>query len=197
MDMEEMEQARLAEWMDSRSRANLPDWDSLPQLELYMDQVIILLTEYLSPLCRSGEEKAVTASIINNYVRMHVMPPPRKKKYGRIHLACLVIICVLKQSLSISCIQRMLPEDCSEETVRMLYEAFVRQYRSSIRFLCSLPVQGNRLTIATDGASLALEGEGSLVTTSTILSTLSKALTEYLLQEDACIEEENDMEDDG
>ena len=89
MDMEEMERARLAEWMDSRSRANLPDWDSLPQLELYMDQVIILLTEYLSPLCRSGEEKAVTASIINNYVRMHVMPPPRKKKYGRIHLAYL------------------------------------------------------------------------------------------------------------
>lgn len=79
----------------------------------------------------------------------------------------------------------------------MLYEAFVRQYRSSIRFLCSLPVQGNRLTIAADGASLALEGEGSLVTTSAILSTLSKALTEYLLQEDACIEEENDMEDDG
>ena len=188
---------RLSEWLNKLEQFDLPDWESLPQLDLYMDQVILLLTRYLSPLDRYGEEKAITASIINNYVRMKVMPPPVKKRYSRVHLAYLVIICTLKQSLSISCIQRMLPEDCSEETVRMLYEAFVRQYRSSIRFLCSLPVQGNRLTIAADGASLALEGEGSLVTTSAILSTLSKALTEYLLQEDACIEEENDMEDDG
>lgn len=188
---------RLSEWLNKLAQFDLPDWESLPQLDLYMDQVILLLTRYLSPLDRYGEEKAITASIINNYVRMKVMPPPVKKRYSRVHLAYLVIICTLKQSLSISCIQRMLPEDCSEETVRMLCEAFVRQYRSSIRFLCSLPVQGNRLTIAADGASLALEGEGSLVTTSAILSTLSKALTEYLLQEDACIEEENDMEDDG
>ena len=186
---------RLSEWLNKLAQFDLPDWESLPQLDLYMDQVILLLTRYLSPLDRYGEEKAITASIINNYVRMKVMPPPVKKRYSRVHLAYLVIICTLKQSLSISCIQRMLPEDYSEETVRMLYEAFVRQYRSSIRFLCSLPVQGNRLTIAADGASLALEGEGSLVTTSAILSTLSQALTEYLLQEDACGEEENDMQD--
>ena len=187
---------RLTQWMEDLGQFDLPDWESLPQLDLYMDQVILLLTRYLSPLDRYGEEKAITASIINNYVRMKVMPPPVKKRYSRVHLAYLVIICTLKQSLSISCIQRMLPEDYSEGSVRTLYEAFVRQYRSSIRFLCSLPVQGNRLTIAADGASLALEGEGSLVTTSAILSTLSKALTEYLLQEDACGEEENDMEDD-
>lgn len=179
MDMEEMERARLAEWMDSRSRANLPDWDSLPQLELYMDQVIILLTEYLSPLCRSGEEKAVTASIINNYVRMHVMPPPRKKKYGRIHLACLVIICVLKQSLSISCIQRLLPEEHSEEAARQLYTEFVSQYRRSTGFLRELPLS-NGLPVVGDG-KLLTGGGGSLVTTSAILSTLAKALTEHLL----------------
>lgn len=183
MDMEEMEQARLAEWMDSRSRANLPDWDSLPQLELYMDQVIILLTEYLSPLCRSGEEKAVTASIINNYVRMHVMPPPRKKKYGRIHLACLVIICVLKQSLSISCIQRLLPAEHSEERARTLYTDFVRQYRASVAFLRELDVSGETLTLG-GVKELGAGGESSLVTTSAILSTLSKALTEFLLQEE-------------
>ncbi len=182
--------------LDSLDRITYIKTEDIPNIDLYMDQVILLLTRYLSPLDRYGEEKAITASIINNYVRMKVMPPPVKKRYSRVHLAYLVIICTLKQSLSISCIQRMLPEDHGEEAARALYEAFVRQYRSSIRFLCSLPVQGNRLTIAADGASLALEGEGSLVTTSAILSTLSKALTEYLLQEDACGEEENDMEDD-
>ena len=180
---------RLSEWLDKLERFDLPDWDSLPQLDLYMDQVILLLTRYLSPLERYGEEKAITASIINNYVRMKVMPPPVKKRYSRVHLAYLIIICTLKQSLSISCIQRMLPEDHGEEAARALYEAFVRQYRSSIRFLRALPIQGTCLEIRRD-ASLPLGGGDSLVTTSAILSTLSKSLTEYVLQEEACAEEE-------
>ena len=153
---------RLSEWLDKLERFDLPDWDSLPQLDLYMDQVILLLTRYLSPLERYGEEKAITASIINNYVRMKVMPPPVKKRYSRVHLAYLIIICTLKQSLSISCIQRMLPEDHGEEAARALYEAFVRQYRSSIRFLCALPIQGTCLEIRRD-ASLPLGGGGGFL----------------------------------
>ena len=184
---------RLREWLRGLEAFDLPDWDELPQLDLYMDQVILLLKRYLAPLGRSGEEKAITASIINNYVPMKVMPPPVKKRYSRVHLAYLIIICTLKQSLSISCIQRMLPEDHGEEAARALYEAFVRQYRSSIRFLCALPIQGTCLEIRRD-ASLPLGGGDSLVTTSAILSTLSKSLTEYLLQEDACDEE--DLEDE-
>ena len=183
MDMEEMEQARLAEWMDGRSRANLPDWDSLPQLELYMDQVIILLTEYLSPLCRSGEEKAVTASIINNYVRMHVMPPPRKKKYGRIHLACLVIICVLKQSLSISCIQRMLPQDQSEEAMRRLYDDFVREYRAASQAFVRY--------VQSPESSLLPKGGGSFTTSTAVFATLAKDLTEYLLRDEDAEDDED------
>ena len=49
---------------------------------------------------------------------MKVMPPPVKKRYSRVHLAYLVMICTLKQSLSISCIQRMLPEEHGEEAAR-------------------------------------------------------------------------------
>lgn len=169
---------RLTEWLDKVEQFNLPDWNSLPQLDLYMDQVTLLLNRYLSPLGRYGEDKIITASIVNNYVRMKVMPPPVKKRYSRVHLAYLVIICTLKQSLSISCIQRMLPEDHGEEAVRELYTDFVRQYRTSIAFLCSLHRnRGNHL-------EAALPPGGELVTTTAILSTLSKSLTEFLLQED-------------
>ncbi len=170
---------RLSGWLDGLKNFDLPDWDSLPQLDLYMDQVILLLTRYLSPLEPYEEEKPVTASIINNYVRMKVMPPPVKKRYSRVHLAYLVIICTLKQSLSISCIQRMLPAEPGEETVRAFYTDFVRKYRASIGFLCSMPVGGDLLLPG--GVRLPLEEEGSLVTTSAILSTLSKSMTEFLL----------------
>ena len=174
---------RLAVWLEELEKFDLPDWESLPELDLYMAQVILLLNRYLSPIV--GEEKYVTASIINNYVRMKVMPPPVKKRYVRVHLAYLIIICALKQSLSISCIQRMLPEDHSEEAVQALYTDFVRQYRTAVRFLCSLPPSGDQME---DGVRLPaayhLPPEGELVTTSAILSTLSKSLTEFLLQED-------------
>ena len=183
---------RLAEWLRGLENFDLPDWDSLPQLDLYMDQVILLLTRYLAPLERSGDEKTITASIINNYVRMKVMPPPVKKRYSRMHLAYLVMICILKQSLSISCIQRLLPEDRSEEAVRALYADFVRQYRAASGFLCGLPLSGGHLRMG-ECAGLSLEGDGSLVTTSAILSTLSKSLTEFLLRED---EENVPCEDD-
>ncbi len=169
----ELTSQRMAEWVSAVEHFNLPDWENLPQLELYMDQVIILLTQYLEPLNHDEDEKAVTASIINNYVRMKVMPPPVKKKYSRVHLACLIIICILKQSLSISCIQRMLPEDRSEEAVRRLYNDFVRQYHTvSQVFLRHVqPAEG----------SLLLESGESPITSSAVISNLSKSLTEYLL----------------
>lgn len=174
---------RLAEWLDKLEKFDLPDWESLPELDLYMDQVILLLTRYLAPLDMYGEEKAITASIINNYVRMKVMPPPVKKRYSRVHLAYLVMICTLKQSLSISCIQRMLPEDYGEKSAQILYEDFVRQYRNAIRFLCRSPLREGQLAVE-QWASLPPDGASSLTTTSAILSTLYKSLTEFLLQEE-------------
>ena len=181
---------RLAQWLGHLEKFDLPDWESLPQLDLYMDQVILLLTRYLAPLDRFGEEKTITASIINNYVRMKVMPPPVKKRYSRVHLAYLFIICILKQSLSISCIQRMLPEDHSEQAVRQLYTEFVQQYRHCIAFLRRIPLSGGEAVLS--NWPLLPEDGGSLVTASAILSTLSKALTEFLLQP-----EDPEEDDDG
>ena len=185
---------RLAQWMDELERFDLPDWESLPQLDLYMDQVILLLTRYLSPMDRDSDERSITASIINNYVRMKVVPPPVKKRYSRVHLAYLVIICILKQSLSISCIQRMLPSDRSEEAARELYTQFLQQYRRSIDFIRGIPVKGDRMALEAGGELLVESGDGLILTTA-ILSTLSKSLTEFLLRPEDTDEDE-DFDDD-
>ncbi len=181
---------RLTQWMEGLEQFDLPDWDNLPQLDLYMDQVILLLTRYLAPMDRGADERTITASIINNYVRMKVIPPPVKKKYSRMHIAYLVVICTLKQSLSISCIQRMLPEEHNEEAVRQFYTEFVRQYRRSVELLRHIPLPGGDAVLA--GSGLLPEDNGSLVTASAIYSTLSKSLTEFLLQ----AEEPEDGDDD-
>lgn len=186
---------RLAAWLEDLEKFNLPDWDSLPQLDLYMDQVILLLNRYLSPLERFGDEKAVTASIINNYVRMKVVPPPVKKRYSRVHLAYLIIICTLKQSLSISCIQRLLPVEHTEEAARALYTSFVAQYRASVTFIRSISPEEGRLAIGGVG-SLPMADGGSFAATSAILTTLSKFLTEYLLQEGPSEADDDENDDD-
>lgn len=185
---------RLAQWMEELERFELPDWESLPQLDLYMDQVILLLTRYLPPMDRDSDERTITASIINNYVRMKVVPPPVKKRYSRVHLAYLVIICTLKQSLSISCIQRLLPADRSEEAVRDLYTQFLQQYRRSIDFIRGIPVREGRMALEASGELLVESGDGLILTTA-ILSTLSKSLTEFLLRPTDTGEDE-DFDDD-
>lgn len=185
---------RLAQWMEELERFELPDWESLPQLDLYMDQVILLLTRYLPPMARDSDERTITASIINNYVRMKVVPPPVKKRYSRVHLAYLVIICTLKQSLSISCIQRLLPADRSEEAVRDLYTQFLQQYRRSIDFIRGIPVREGRMALEASGELLVESGDGLILTTA-ILSTLSKSLTEFLLRPTDTGEDE-DFDDD-
>ena len=181
---------RMTRWAEGLEQFDLPDWDSLPQLDLYMDQVILLLTRYLTPIDRDAEEKFVTASIINNYVRMRVIPPPVKKRYSRIHLAYLVVICTLKQSLSISCIQRLLPEDRSEEAVRQFYDGFVRQYRRSTAFLRRLLLTGG-VPALTEAGLPPKEGT-ALAAAAAIFSTLSKSLTEFLLQDPQGAEEDDE-----
>ena len=169
----ELVDQRLGQWVASMQEFRLPDWDSLPQLELYMDQVIVLLKRYLGPLSWGGEEKAITASIINNYVRLKVMPAPVKKKYSRVHLASLIIICVLKQSLSISDIQKIFPQDHSEEAVRLLYGDFVRQYRK---------VSGAFARQVQSTEDLCAAGGKELILTAAVISSLAKDMTEFLLR---------------
>lgn len=173
------ERERFHEWIESLAQFGLPDWEGLPQLDLYMDQVVLLLTRYLSLMDRGAEEKPVTASIINNYVRMRVIPPPVKKKYSRSHIAYLVIICTLKRSLSISSIQRLLPDDRSEESVRRFYTAFVGQYRAAVASLRRMPPGSGTLP----DAPPAGEG-GGMAVTSAVFAALAKSLTEFLLQPD-------------
>lgn len=172
----ELTRQRMQAWLSGMEQFDLPEWDALPQLELYMDQVIILLKQYLAPLHRGEEDKTITASIINNYVRMKVMPPPVKKKYSRIHIACLIVICALKQSLSISCIQRILPADLCEEKVRRLYNDFVHQYRAVLSTFVRQTQNGDQPMVFADTAGF--------LTSCAIISNLSTGLTEFLLQEE-------------
>lgn len=86
---------------DSVRDFHCPRWEELPTLSLYMDQVLIVLDEAL-PSFEGDSEKSVTATMINNYVKQKVIEPPVLKKYGKEHIADLIMLCILKRVLSIS-----------------------------------------------------------------------------------------------
>ena len=102
---------------------------------------------------------------------MKVMPPPVKKKYGRVHLAYLLIFCTLKQSLSIASIQRLLPMGIDEGEVERIYTNFVRQYQEAKTAFSQYSEMILPDALADD----------SLIIFAAVVSNLSKALTESLL----------------
>ena len=111
-----------------KSINSIPSWEKLPAIELYMDQVIILLNQYVNTSI------PITQSMINNYVKLKAIPAPVKKRYSKIHLAYLIIFCTLKQTLSISTIQKIMPVDLSEEQVIKVYEAFIENRQKALEY---------------------------------------------------------------
>ena len=108
---------KLLRWDKFITDYHLPEWDTIPDFGLYMDQVIVLLEQYLSfiPTPAGAKEHIVTSATINNYVRLKIMPAPVKRKYHRVHIAYLVMILTMKQSLSISDVQKVIPPMGSNE----------------------------------------------------------------------------------
>lgn len=103
----------------------LPYWDELPEIDLYMDQVIVLMEKYLSWYIEENQEtKIITPSMINNYVKLGIMPAPIKKKYSRIHIAYLIIICSLKSVIPISEIKNLIERRIASSSIEDLLNFF-------------------------------------------------------------------------
>lgn len=125
---------KINKWDSYLNDFNLPSWDSLPTIGLYMDQIVTLMNEYLGifPIVEGkNNTDVITASTINNYVRLEIMPAPIKKKYMRTHIAYLIIICTLKISLSISEIGNLIPSNLSDEKMQQFYTHYINIYRDS------------------------------------------------------------------
>lgn len=87
--------------MSQAAPFHFPRWEDLPEIPLYMDQVLLVL-EGAFPQFVEEKERLITPAMINNYVKQKLISPPEKKKYSREHVALLSIYTVLKRVLSIS-----------------------------------------------------------------------------------------------
>jgi len=128
----EQESANNASTLAQRMNAYEPiPWEKLPDLGLYMDQVITFLERHLACLYphRGPKDLVLTRAMINNYVKQRVIPRPNRKKYDREHLAALLMVCALKQVLPIDAVTRLIG---SGEDLHVVYETFCAQQRSAL-----------------------------------------------------------------
>lgn len=82
--------------------------ESLPNIDLYMDQVTTFMDSQLASTKRHPNDKILTKTMINNYAKNNLLPPPNKKKYSKEHVLALLFIYYFKNILSISDIQSVL-----------------------------------------------------------------------------------------
>ena len=94
-------------------------WEALPDLSLYMDQVIGYMPRQL---IQYGEGERLTSAMVNNYIKDGLVPRAEGKRYGRPHLAYLTAICALKQVLPVK--DAGLLVAAQEGTAREMYAHF-------------------------------------------------------------------------
>ena len=149
---------------ESLPSLHLPRWSELPDLDIYMDQVLSLLSRYLRDL-PGLEEKGLTASMVNNYVKQGILPAPVGKRYNRTHLACLIIITILKSVLPIGSIGRILSwELASGKPCGDLYDRFCETFESANRAAAesAVPEDADETSQAIFRAALRSQAEQSL-----------------------------------
>ena len=79
----------------------------IPNIDLYMDQVTTFMDDHLEACKRLDDDKILTKTMINNYTKNELLPPPIKKKYSKEHMYLLIFLYYFKNVLSINDIQKI------------------------------------------------------------------------------------------
>ena len=100
--------AVLKSILASISQINYVEPGDIPNIDLYMDQVTTFMDEHLRSSKRYEDDKVLTKTMINNYAKNNLLPPPVKKKYSKEHVLVMIFIYYFKNILSIKDIETLL-----------------------------------------------------------------------------------------
>lgn len=127
---------KIIEWAEKTKESDTVGWDRLPEIYLYMDQVLTYMNKQLCLFERDENTCLLTSSMINNYVKDGVLPRPEQKKYSREHLAILTVICMLKQVLSIQDISTLIKILLQSASQSEMYDRFTEAQVAAMKDVC-------------------------------------------------------------
>ena len=121
------------------NKFHMPRWNELPNVDLYLDQVVNLINSTLSPYIFLNNDKkkeniqVLTKTMINNYVKNNLIEAPEKKLYSKIQLAKLFVICILKQVYSMQDIKTLISIALENTTAQEKYDSFCNLFEDCLK----------------------------------------------------------------
>lgn len=158
---------KLNDWLSQLSK--LPEWQELPDIELYMDQLVNLGNRYLGSLA----DNPITSSMVNSYVKKNLIPKPQKKKYSQKHLVSLMLITLLKRAYSLDDIRIWLNENILKNPQKQ-YDHFSALFNQALTQISQNEFQLN--------VKVNEEASRELTLNLVIQTVLFKLISEYLIQ---------------
>ena len=122
----------------SLDKVHLPKWNELPNVDLYLDQIVTFINSSLSEflfLNSSNDKKEnqiLTKTMINNYVKNNLIDAPIKKKYSKVQCAKIFVICILKQVYSMSDIKKLIDIALKNSEIEKAYNSFCVQFEKAL-----------------------------------------------------------------
>lgn len=160
------------------------EWEKLPDIGLYMDQVQTFLDRQLVLYSKNDKEKLLTSSMINNYIKDGLIPRAEAKKYSPSHVALLIMIATLKQVLSMQDLKQLLSDLTEPEQIRQLYEQYLaKQHLDMVSTSASVVKSIERAEIEPDqeiaflshlALDLSIEARNRTLLSGKILNRLSE-----------------------
>ncbi|MDU4937870.1 MAG: DUF1836 domain-containing protein [Clostridium sp.] len=126
-----MNETRVDEIIKKLALTERVEEKDIPEIDLYMDQVIQIFEQKLSSSKRKNNDKVLTKTMINNYAKAKLLMSIKNKKYSKEHLLLMSIIYDLKGSLSISDIKDLFNnivkkyDEDKEYDLRSLYKLYL------------------------------------------------------------------------
>lgn len=126
-----MNETRVDEIIKKLALTERVEEKDIPEIDLYMDQVIQIFEQKLSSSKRKNNDKVLTKTMINNYAKAKLLMSIKNKKYSKEHLLLMSMIYDLKGSLSISDIKDLFDnivkkyDEDKEYDLRSLYKLYL------------------------------------------------------------------------
>ena len=146
-------------------------WEQLPDISLYMDQIISFMPRQL---IHYDDRDALTSAMVNNYIKDGLVPRADGKRYGPIHLGYLTAVCALKKVLPVRSIGGLLAAGQErKQTPKELYNYFCRGLdRALSDTAAALDENAQREDLARMALDLALHSYANQLACARILEIL-------------------------
>lgn len=140
-------QKELKKMCDDISKYHIPRWEELPDMQLYMDQVITFIEKSVR-IFSNSDKKVITPSMVNNYVKLKLIPKPIKKRYSKVHLAYLIAISILKQVVTIEEVRDGILFQAKINGKKGAYNLFCEEQEKALKSIINQINSGTQSTIS-------------------------------------------------